>query len=53
MEDYRRRVILDKLSQNRGDVRRTAADLKISVRSIYRYVNHKEGGCEKGVSRRR
>lgn len=53
VEEYRRRVILEKLSQNRGDVRRTAQDLRISVRSIYRYVNHKEGSCEKGVSRRR
>lgn len=52
IEDYRRRVILDKLGQNRGDVRRTAADLRISVRSIYRYVNQKEGTSEKGVSRR-
>lgn len=42
LEDYRRALIMEKLAENGGDVRQTAAELKISRRSIYRYINDKE-----------
>ena len=42
LEEYRRTIIMEKLRENGGDARRTAAELKISRRSIYRYIKHEE-----------
>jgi len=42
LEEFRRQVIMEKLSENGGDARRTAEELKISRRSIYRYIKNKE-----------
>lgn len=42
LDEFRRKVIMEKLSENGGDARRTAEELKISRRSIYRYIKNKE-----------
>jgi DNA-binding NtrC family response regulator len=42
LEEFRRQIIMEKLSENGGDARRTAEELKISRRSIYRYIKNKE-----------
>jgi transcriptional regulator of acetoin/glycerol metabolism len=42
LEEFRRQIIMEKLGENGGDARRTAAELKISRRSIYRYIKNKE-----------
>lgn len=38
VEEFRRRVIRAQIRHYRGDVRRAAASLKISTRSLYRYL---------------
>jgi transcriptional regulator of acetoin/glycerol metabolism len=42
LDGFRRQIIMEKLSENAGDVRRTAEELKISRRSIYRYIKPEE-----------
>jgi len=42
LDEFRRQIIMEKLGEYGNDVRRTAEELKISRRSVYRHIKDKE-----------